>query len=171
MTTQEILKAAKAATQSLALLTEHEKNGALLAMADALEMDTEAILAANAEDVEAVKGTVSDVMIDRLRLDAKRIKAMADGIRDVVALPDPVGKTVDAFERPNDSWSPTTLWHSQSPPLPYLIFRHERSEPTCIKTSTRLTAKCRNNKNFERPNSGVFFFISTVGEGQLNGLT
>jgi len=101
MTTLEILQAAKAATRKLALLTEQEKNEALLAMADALEAESETILAANAEDVDAVKGTVGDVMIDRLRLDGKRIAAMADGIRDVVALPDPVGKTVDAFERPN----------------------------------------------------------------------
>ncbi len=101
MTTLEILKAAKAATHSLALLTEQEKNDALLAMADALEAESDAILSANAEDIEAVKGTVGDVMIDRLRLDEKRIRAMADGIRDVVALPDPVGKTVDSFVRPN----------------------------------------------------------------------
>ena len=101
MTTLEILQAAKAATQSLALLTEKEKNAALLAMADALEAEKDAILAANAMDVEAVKGTVGEVMIDRLRLDEKRIHAMADGIRDVVSLPDPVGKTVDAFVRPN----------------------------------------------------------------------
>ena len=84
MTTLEILQAAKAATSHLSLLSEEEKNQALLAMADALEAECDAILAANSEDVEAVKGIVGDVMVDRLRLDEKRIRAMADGIRDVV---------------------------------------------------------------------------------------
>ncbi|MBE6588546.1 MAG: glutamate-5-semialdehyde dehydrogenase [Ruminococcaceae bacterium] len=101
MTTLEILKAAKAATTHLSLLSEKEKNEALLSMADALEAAEAQILAANAEDVEAVTGSVSEVMIDRLRLDGKRIRAMAEGIRDVVSLPDPVGKCVDSFQRPN----------------------------------------------------------------------
>ncbi len=101
MTTLEILKAAKAATGTLSLLSTQEKNEALLSMADALEASCQEILTANEKDIEAVRGTVSDVMIDRLRLDSGRIHAMAEGIRDVVALPDPVGKTVDAFTRPN----------------------------------------------------------------------
>ena len=97
MTTLEILKRAKAATSALARLSTEQKNNALLAMADQLEACTEAILAANAEDVEAAKGKVSDVMIDRLRLTAERIHAMADGIREVVGLPDPVGKVETTF--------------------------------------------------------------------------
>ena len=101
MTTLEILKAAKAATATLSLLSEEEKNNALLSMANALEEASDEILSANEKDIEAVRGTVSDVMIDRLRLDRARIHAMAEGIRDVVALPDPVGKTVDSFTRPN----------------------------------------------------------------------
>ena len=101
MTTLEILKAAKAATATLSLLSEEEKNNALLSMATALEEASDEILSANEKDIEAVRGTVSDVMIDRLRLDRARIHAMAEGIRDVVALPDPVGKTVDSFTRPN----------------------------------------------------------------------
>ncbi len=101
MTTHEILVAAKATAPSLALLTTEQKNQALLAMADALEEATDTILLANNEDVEAVKGSVNDVMIDRLRLTPARIKAMADGIRDVVKLPDPVGAVTDSFTRPN----------------------------------------------------------------------
>ena len=101
MTTLEILKEAKASTSALALLSSTEKNAALLAMADALEEATEEILIANQEDVNAVAGTVSDVMIDRLRLTKERIYAMAKGIRDVVQLPDPTGKIIDSFTRPN----------------------------------------------------------------------
>ena len=101
MTTIEILKQAKAATSALALLSEKEKNDALLAMADALEVATDDILVANEKDIEAVKDTINPVMIDRLRLTGERIVAMADGIRDVVKLPDPIGSVIDSFTRPN----------------------------------------------------------------------
>lgn len=101
MTTTEILKQAKAAAPALALLSTEEKNRALLAMADALLEDTEAILKANGLDCTAAEGKVSPVMIDRLRLTNARIEAMAQGIREVVDLPDPVGKTLDRILRPN----------------------------------------------------------------------
>ncbi len=101
MTTLEILQAAKAAAPALAILNTEQKNAALLAMADALEADAATILAANAEDVEAARGRVSDVMIDRLRLTEDRIHAMAEGIREVVLLPDPVGRVTDTVVRPN----------------------------------------------------------------------
>ena len=91
MTTREILLRAKAATATLSTLTTDKKNAALLAMADALVADTAPILAANAEDMEAAKATISAVMLDRLALTEGRIAAMADGIRQVAALPDPVG--------------------------------------------------------------------------------
>ena len=101
MTTLEILQGAKAATRALSLLSCEQKNQALLAMADALVADTDAILAANEADIEGVKGTMNDVMIDRLRLTRERIAAMAKGIRDVVKLPDPIRKITDQFTRPN----------------------------------------------------------------------
>ena len=101
MTTTEILKRAKAAAPLLAMSTTYEKNAALLSMAGALEIDSKKILAANAEDVEAARGVVSEVMIDRLRLTEERIHAMAEGIREVVKLPDPVGNVVEQFTRPN----------------------------------------------------------------------
>jgi len=101
MTTLEILQQAKVATAELALLSEQDKNNALLAMADALEDASEEILTANAQDIDAVKDSVSPVMIDRLRLTKERIRAMADGIRDVVQLPDPIGRVIDSFTRPN----------------------------------------------------------------------
>ena len=101
MTTLDILQAAKAAAPSLAALSTEEKNRALLAMADALEADTEALLAANRMDLEAAEGRISTVMLDRLRLTEDRIRAMAHGIREVVELPDPIGRVIQSIERPN----------------------------------------------------------------------
>ena len=83
------------------MLGAAEKNEALLAMADRLVADADAILAANALDVEAAEGSISEVMIDRLRLDKKRIEGMSDGIRQVAALPDPVGRELDKVIRPS----------------------------------------------------------------------
>ncbi|HJI47085.1 MAG TPA: glutamate-5-semialdehyde dehydrogenase [Oscillospiraceae bacterium] len=101
MTTLDILKQAKAAGSELAKLSSEDKNNALLAMADALEENCSAILEENNKDVEAARGKITDVMIDRLSLDKSRIKGMADGIRDVVKLPDPVGRVLDREELPN----------------------------------------------------------------------
>ncbi|MBQ9113362.1 MAG: glutamate-5-semialdehyde dehydrogenase [Clostridia bacterium] len=94
-TTQKILKAAKAAASGLSILSSEQKNTALLAMADALEENAATILSANALDVENAKGKLPDVMIDRLRLDEKRIAGMAKGIREVAALPDPIGTVLE----------------------------------------------------------------------------
>ena len=101
MTTQELLHAAKAACPQLAALEEAEKNRAIFAMADALTADAAAILAANAQDLDAAQGKISDVMLDRLRLTQARIEAMADGMRQVAALPDPVGEILAEVVRPN----------------------------------------------------------------------
>lgn len=101
MTTQELLNRAKAAKAAMALADTEVKNKALLAMADALITNQQDILSANALDLEAAKGTVSDVMLDRLALSAGRIAGMAQGIREVAALPDPVGEVIRRVERPN----------------------------------------------------------------------
>ena len=101
MTTQEILQTAKAASVALSTLTTDQKNNALLAMADALEAAAPAVLAANGLDVEAARGSISSVMVDRLALNEARIAAMAQGIREVAALPDPVGRVLDTFVRPD----------------------------------------------------------------------
>ena len=103
MTTQEILEAARSAKSALALADNTARNAALLGMADALCSvdDQAAILAANAEDMAAAKGHISDVMLDRLALTVPRIEAMAQGIREVAALPDPVGRVLNRVERPN----------------------------------------------------------------------
>ena len=101
MTTLEMLRNAKAAWPELATAGTEKKNAALMAMADALEKDCAAILEANAADVEAARGSISYVMIDRLRLDEKRIAGMADGVRQVAKLPDPVGRVITRVDRPN----------------------------------------------------------------------
>ena len=96
---QEMLKAAKAAKFEVSKLTTEEKNAALTAMAKALTDHQDAILAANAVDMAAARGVVSDVMLDRLLLTPERIAGMAKGILDVVALPDPVGHILDEHTR------------------------------------------------------------------------
>ena len=95
----DMLKAAKAAKFEIAKLTTEQKNAALCAMADALVANEAAILEANAQDMAAAKGTVSDVMLDRLQLTAARIAGMAQGIREVAALPDPVGHLLEEHTR------------------------------------------------------------------------
>ena len=101
MDTTELLRRAKAAAPALALLSSDKKNRALLRMADALIAHTPEILAANDLDVEAAKDTIGAVMTDRLKLTERRISDMAEGIREVAALPDPVGEKLEEFTRPN----------------------------------------------------------------------
>ena len=101
MTTQEILIAAKKAAPALAGADSEKKNRALLSMAEALLRRSGDILAANALDVEAARGSINEVMIDRLTLTDERIAGMAEGIRQVAELPDPVGRVIRRVERPN----------------------------------------------------------------------
>ena len=93
------LKAAKGAKAEVAALDAARKNAALCAMADALIANQAAILDANAADMAAAAGAISDVMLDRLRLTGERIAGMAQGIRDVAALPDPVGTLIEEHTR------------------------------------------------------------------------
>ena len=90
------------ASRTLANLTTDQKNKILLAMADGILSDADQIISANAIDLDnAVNNNLTNSMIDRLRLDQKRIEAIADGIRQVARLPDPVGEIMDEWERPN----------------------------------------------------------------------
>ena len=98
---KELLEQAKAAKSRVAALGTEEKNRGLLAMADSLEAHAGEILKANAEDLTQAQGKISDVMLDRLRLTEGRIQAMAQGIRQVAALPDPVGLILDSHTRPD----------------------------------------------------------------------
>lgn len=101
MTTRELLERGRGAKPAMALADTETKNRALLAMADALVDNTQAILTANGLDLIEAKGTVSTVMLDRLALNEERILSMAQGVREVVALPDPVGAVLRREERPN----------------------------------------------------------------------
>ena len=101
-TVLDLAKRAKVASRGLAQLGTDEKNRCLHAMADALEAQKDAIKAANARDMEAAPGYgLSAAMMDRLRLDEKRIASMAKGLREVAGLPDPVGRVLDERTRPN----------------------------------------------------------------------
>ena len=95
VSTQEQFEQEQAVKKSINTASEELKNQALLAMADHLVAATEEILTANARDMEEAKGKISEVMLDRLYLDAGRIQDMATGIREVVALPDPIGETLE----------------------------------------------------------------------------
>ena len=138
MTTAEILAGAKKTKAVLSSFSPLEKNEALLAMADALENEKEYILAENAKDVEAAKGTVSDVMIDRLMLSEARITGMADGIRAVAKLPDPVGKVLESITRPNG-----LLIEKVSVPLGVVAIIYE-SRPNVTSDAAALCLKSGN---------------------------
>lgn len=93
---------AKAAARKLAVAAPEDKNRWLTAMADAVDADAELIMRANQTDMENAKAAgLSPAMLDRLRLDEKRIKGISDGLRHVVTLPDPVGRRLDSIQRPN----------------------------------------------------------------------
>src|SRR6266511_2791859 len=99
---RQLARQAKVAARELPRLTTLEKNECLLAMADALEQNRDDIKKANARDMEMAQQTgVSTPMLDRLKLDDQRIAGMARGLRDVAALPDPVGRILEERVRPN----------------------------------------------------------------------
>ena len=98
----QLAKQAKEAARQLALYDTEQKNRALLAIAQALEDNIPAILAANARDVESAQGNgVRPTMIDRLRLDEGRVRSIAEGARQVAQLPDPTGNVLETIHRPN----------------------------------------------------------------------
>lgn len=99
--TQQILTEAKAAVRLMTGVTTQQKNNALTCMAQALLRNTDHILSENAMDMEKAQGVIAPVMLDRLLLTKERIEGMAQGILDVVALPDPVGEVLSETERPN----------------------------------------------------------------------
>ena len=140
MTTQEILEAARSAKSALALADNTARNAALLGMADALcdAQNQSAILAANAEDMAAAKGHISDVMLDRLALTAPRIEAMAQGIREVAALPDPVGRVLNRVERPNG-----LVIEKTAVPMGVIAIIYE-SRPNVTSDATALAIKSGN---------------------------
>ena len=101
MTTQEILQKTRSTKNALLMVSPEVKNQALLAMADEIINSEDSILAANSQDMVNATGRIADSMLDRLLLTPQRLQSMADGIRAVAALPDPVGKTISTNMRPN----------------------------------------------------------------------
>ena len=101
MTTLELCKKTREARASLASADRAAKDALLLAMADSLLAAVPEILEANAQDMAAARGHITDVMLDRLYLDEKRLAAMADGVRAIAALPDHTGRVLAEVRRPN----------------------------------------------------------------------
>ena len=134
-----MLEAAKAAKTEIARLTTEQKNAALNAMADALTANEADILTANALDLEAAKGTVSDVMLDRLLLTPARIAGMAEGIRQVAALPDPVGRILEAYTR-----SDGLLIQKTAVPMGVIAIIYE-SRPNVTSDAAALALKSGNS--------------------------
>ena len=133
-----MLTAAQAAKMEIAQLTTEQKNAALLAMAQALLDNTDQILAANALDMEAARGSVSDVMLDRLQLTQVRIAGMAEGIRQVAALPDPVGQVLEEYTR-----SDGLVIQKTSVPIGVIAIIYE-SRPNVTSDAAALTLKSGN---------------------------
>ncbi len=138
MTTQEQLSLAVLAKARMMAATETVRNAALLAMADALENRMEAILSANAMDVEAAKGSISEVMIDRLSLSPARIHAMADAVRQVAALPEPLGRILEENKRADG-----LLIRKVSVPIGVLAMIYE-SRPNVTSDAAALSVKTGN---------------------------
>ncbi len=110
---------ARAAARRLALAPAEQKNKALTEAAKALRTRAAEIIAANAVDVaEAERGGMTPAFVDRLRLDAKRIEGMAAGVELVAGLPDPVGRVLDRWQRPNgcgsSAWRRRSAWSASS---------------------------------------------------------
>ena len=138
MTTIDILKKTKAAWQHISNASAEEKNALLLAMADSLQAHQAAILAENRRDMEAARGHISEVMLDRLCLDETRIAGMAAGIRDIAALPDHTGRILSEVRRPNGM----TIYKKQVP-LGLVSIIYE-SRPNVTSDAAALAVKSGN---------------------------
>lgn len=138
MTTFEILQAAKKTKSALATLDAHEKNRALYAMADAILASQDKILSENRHDLERARGHISDVMLDRLALNEERILSMAQGMREVAQLEDPVGQVLSRTIRPNG-----LLIEKVSVPLGIVAIIYE-SRPNVTSDAAALCLKSGN---------------------------
>ena len=138
MNTKDMMIAAKNASLDVAAYSTEQKNTALSAMADALEAHIPEILSANNEDMEAAKGKISDVMLDRLMINDDRIRAMAKGIREVVDLPDPAGLVIEETEP-----QPGLKIQKVSVPMGVIAIIYE-SRPNATADAAALTFKSGN---------------------------
>jgi len=137
-TTREILLSAKAAAPVLAGASAERKNLALRKIAERLLSERESILSANEEDIRASMDRLGPVMVDRLRLTPERIEGMAEGILDVVKLPDPVGEVLERVERPNGM-----VIEKTSVPLGVIAIIYE-SRPNVTSDAAALALKSGN---------------------------
>ena len=159
--TSVILERAKTASYEAPLNTE-KKNAVLLNMADALIHHTEDILAANETDLVNAKGKISDVMLDRLRLDERRIEAMAEGIREVAKLKDPVGRVISETTRENG-----LIIQKVSVPLGVVAIIYE-SRPNVTSDAAALCFKSGNVcvlRSGKEAFSSAFAVVSALKDG------
>ena len=133
-----LCESAKAAAEKMRGISDEKINEALLLMADALETDTAEILKENEKDIEAARGTISEVMLDRLSLTAERISAMAKGIREITSLPSPLGRVLERVERPNG-----LLIEKVSVPMGVIAIIYE-SRPNVTSDAAALAIKSGN---------------------------
>ena len=138
MTTQEILRAAKATVSQMRTYSSDDIDRALSEMAKSILAHTQHILSQNKKDVENAKGKISEVMIDRLSLNEKRIEAMADGILQVASLPSPLGRTLKTVNRPNG-----LLIEKVSVPMGVIAIIYE-SRPNVTSDAAALAIKSGN---------------------------
>src|ERR1700690_198437 len=163
-----LAKQAKAASRELAKLTTAEKNACLLAMAAALEKNTGALKQANALDMDAAaKGGLSSAMLDRLKLDDKRIAAMSKGLREVAALPDPVGKILDERIRPTGQ-----KLKKISPPIGVVVIIYEprpnvRADPASLCFKSGNATILRGGKEALNSNQAIARIMIEAGRRTL----
>ena len=158
-----MLQAAKAAKPKINLLSTEQKNNALEAMASALIANMDHILSANEMDIADATGSISTVMLDRLRLTPERIQGMAQGIRDVAALPDPVGLKLDDYVR-NDG----LLIQKVSCPIGVVAIIYE-SRPNVTSDAAALALKS-GNVCILRGGKEAFRSASAIVEALRSGL-
>lgn len=138
MTTNQILDITKATVADIKNLPSNVKNAMLMHMAQCLEDCTEDILAANEKDMAASEGVISQVMSDRLRLDEERIHQMAEGIREITLLEDPVNSDISCITRPNG-----LVIHKKRVPLGLVAIIYE-SRPNVTSDAAALALKSGN---------------------------
>ncbi len=163
MKTEEILCAAKAAVPALRGQSDAAINEGLRCMAQSLLEQREAILAQNAADVEAARGHISDVMIDRLRLDEKRVQGMAEGVLAVAELPSPVGRVLERVERPNG-----LVIEKVSVPLGVIAIIYE-SRPNVTSDAAALALKS-GNVCILRSGKEAYRSAKAISEAMRDGL-
>ena len=163
MTTHEILTAARAAWPALRDADTALKNAALAAMADQLIERMDDILTANERDMSAAQGTMSPVMLDRLRLTEARVKGMAQGIRDVIALPDPCGVTLEKRAREDG-----LLIEKVSAPIGVVAIIYE-SRPNVTSDAAALAVKS-GNACVLRGGKEAFRSANAITEAMRRGL-